>query len=471
MLHDLSLRSALRSGKTEDPTIVKRITIIGGGASGTLLAANLLRSADDRMIEINIVEKNPAVGRGVAYSTPDDIHLLNVPAARMTAFADEPDHFLNWLEANGYQYGPNAFVPRKIFGSYLVDVVHAAEEEKHDRVKLNIFEDDAVDVVIEGGKAQVILASGEFLYSEKIVLAFGNFLPPQPSVSDLTFTTAPKYFRTPWNDGVFEKIDTGDEVLIVGTGLSMVDVVLKLADSNHSGKIHAISTRGLLPAVHKLGHTYPSFADELRPMSQITDILKAVRRHIERAGEMGIDWRAVIDSLRPVTQEIWQNLPLSEKRYFMQHLSRYWNVARHRMPAEAADVIETLRSSGRLDIMKGRLKNVKHDGRFQVTYRTAGVDKYLSADAMINCIGSESNFRKLDSELVSNLFDRGYIRSDGLNFGIDALPNGSVLGQNGGNSDFIFTLGTALKGTLWETTAIPEIRTQAKGLAKVLLSD
>lgn len=449
---------------------MKRITIIGGGASGTLLAANLLRASDDQMLEINIIEKNPSIGRGVAYSTPDDIHLLNVPAAKMTAFADEPDHFLRWLDSNGYQFGPTAFVPRKVFGSYLNDVIHEAEGAKHDRATLNVFEDDAVDISIEDGKAQVMLASGEYLYSENVVLAFGNFLPPQPSVSDLSFTTAPKYFRSPWSAGVFDSIDPDDVVLIVGTGLSMVDVVLKLDHSGHTGKVFALSTRGLLPAVHKLGDTYPSFADELRPMTRITDILRSVRRHIKNAETQNIDWRAVIDSLRPATQEIWQNLPLSEKRYFMQHLSRYWNVARHRMPAEAAAILDRLRDSGRLEVLNGRLQRIEVGERFAVSYKTNGVDYDLSVDAIINCIGSESNFRKLDSALVSSLFASGIIRSDGLNFGIDALPNGSVVGQNGETSDVIFTLGTALKGTLWETTAIPEIRTQAKHLAEHLLS-
>lgn len=450
---------------------MKRITIIGGGASGTLLAANLLRAADNRTLEINIVEKKATIGRGVAYSTPDDIHLLNVPAARMSAFPDDPDHFLSWLDREGYQYGPTAFVPRKIFGEYLNSVILEAQAVKHERVKLNHFEDDAVDISIEDAKAQVMLASGEYLYSEGVVLAFGNFLPPHPTVRDLSFSSHPKYFRSPWGENVFESIGSDESILIIGTGLSMVDVVLKLAHAGHLGKIRAISTRGLLPAVHKLGHTYESFADELRPLSRITDILKSVRRHINKAESNGGDWRGVIDSLRPATQEIWLNLPVSEKRYFMQHLSRYWNVARHRMPAEAADVLEKLKADGRLEILKGRLRKIEANTRFHVEFRSNGDDDRLDTDAIINCIGSESNFKNLDSALVSNLFERGYIRSDDLNFGIHALPNGSVVGQNGASSGMIFTLGTALKGTLWETTAIPEIRTQAKHLAELLLAD
>lgn len=450
---------------------MKRITIIGGGASGTLLTVHLLRAARDEAVEINMVEKRSVIGRGVAYSTTDDVHLLNVPASRMGAFADDVSHFLTWLGEKGYDYGPDSFVPRMIFGEYLREVLHAAEDDKHESVKLNIFEDDATDIHIESNKAEITLASGENIYSEKVALAFGNFLPPHPSVSDLSFTSHPKYFQSPWHEGVFETIGKNEKILIIGTGLSMVDVVMKLAHSGHEGKIDAISTLGLLPAVHKLGFTYPSFADELRQSSRITDLLRSVRAHIKKAEENGSDWRAVIDSLRPVTAEIWQRLPVSEKRYFKQHLSRYWNVARHRMPAEAATVLDQLKDEGRFEIYKGRLKKIEAAERFTITYQTDGIDQQLNADTIINCIGSESNFRKLDSALVSSLFERGLIRSDALNFGIDALPNGSVVGQNGENSDVIFTLGTALKGTLWETTAIPEIRTQAKHLAEILLSD
>lgn len=449
---------------------MKRITIIGGGASGTLLAANLLRRAKDERLEINMVEKRAAIGRGVAYSTPDDFHLLNVPAGRMGAFPDDVGHFLAWTESEGYEYGANDFVPRRLFGEYLRHVVDDADSRTSEICRLNVFEDDAVDITVEDGKAHVTLASGELLYSEYVVLAFGNFLPPHPTVRDLSFTSHLKYFQSPWADNVFPSIGSDETVLIIGTGLSMVDVAIKLEKVDHRGKIYAISTRGLLPAVHKLGHNYPAFSDELIPLTKITEILKTVRRHIKEAAAEGTDWRAVIDSLRPVTQQVWRNLPLSEKRYFMQHLSRYWNVARHRMPGQAAAILDRMKAEGRLEILKGRLQTIEAEAGFRVEYRTGGEVRELKADAIINCIGSESNFRKLNSALVSNLYDRGYIRSDDLSFGIDALPNGSVVGKNGEESGVIFTLGTALKGTLWETTAIPEIRAQAKALAEHLIA-
>jgi uncharacterized NAD(P)/FAD-binding protein YdhS len=449
---------------------MNRITIIGGGASGTLLAINLLKQQSDVRLEINLVEKRTVIGGGVAFSTEEDVHLLNVPAAKMGAFADDVEHFYKWLQENEFSYGPSDFVPRRIFGRYLREQLDIARDSAAENAQLNLFDDEAIDITFDQGKAQVHLISGDMIYSEKVVLAFGNFLPPHPSVSDRSFTISGKYFQDPWNPEVFERIDSSDSVLIVGTGLSMADVTMQLNKLGHTGPINAISTRGLLPAVHKLGFTYPSFYEEIQGVTRITDILKTVRKHIAKAEADSSDWRAVIDSLRPVTQQIWLDLPLAEKRYFMQHLSRYWNVARHRMPPDAALVIDELRGMGQLRILKGRLQKiaVKDTGGFDIQYTLIEAEHHIHADAIVNCIGSESKFDQLDSRLVSNLMNKGHIRCDDLRFGLDSTSDGHLIASDGSPGSVLFTLGTALKGVLWESTAIPEIRSQADHLAQKL---
>lgn len=451
---------------------MKRITIIGGGASGTLLAINLLKIKYDGRLEINLVEKRARLGGGVAFSTEHEVHLLNVPAAKMGAYADNIEHFYDWLKENGHQYQHADFVPRRLFGEYLRECLRSAYDAREPDTHLNVYDDEAIDIAFDDAKAQVILNSGDILYAEKVVLAFGNFLPPQPSVDDLEFTRSRNYHRDPWSPSALNSIDRDSRVLIIGTGLSMVDVTLKLHEQKHHGEINAISTRGLLPAVHKLGFSYPAFNSELDGLTRITDVLKVVRRHAESAGSAGSDWRAVIDSLRPVTQKLWLELPLSEKKYFMQHLSRYWNVARHRMPPTAAAVIDELRGTGQLHILKGRLREISlaDDGHFDVTYATIGIEDRIEADVIINCIGSESRFDRLDSQLVQNMIAAGSIRPDDLRFGLDATPDGEVLNRFGESKGILLTLGTALKGILWESTAIPEIRVQARDLAQRLVS-
>ncbi len=252
--------------------------------------------------------------------------------------------------------------------------------------------------------------------------------------------------------------------------MTAIDTVLSLRNKQHTGKIFLFSTRGLLPTVHKLGYAYPSFEEELNSQTRITDLLKIVRRHIEKAEKQNSNWRAVIDSLRPHTQAIWLNLPVAEKRYFMQHLSRYWNVARNRMPPECAEILDEFQATNQLQILKGRLKNIEANGKFDVTFSNDGTENNLFVDAVVNCIGSESDFSKVDFPLVKNLIGKGLIKPDVLKLGIDATPDGRTIAECGTISDKIFTIGTALKGILWESTAMPEIRAQPNKLALSLLN-
>lgn len=450
---------------------MKRITIIGGGASGTLTAANLLRNNSGTDLQINLIERQSRVGRGVAFGTRQNTHLLNVPAMRMGAFPDEVGDFHTWLVANGHDCDGHDFVARKLFGDYLRYVFNRAVENSAENSTIEIIDDEAVDMSVDNDGAQVILRSGEIVLSDKVVLAFGNSLPPHPSVSDLSFTESPKYYRDPWRSRMYESIASNESIFIVGTGLSMVDVALHFNESGHRGKIYAISTRGMLPAVHKLGFTYPSFSNEIEGLTRITDILKVVRRHTEIADTIGSNWRAVIDALRPDTQKIWCDLPIKEKRIFKQHLSRYWNTARHRMPPTAAQTIAEMQANGSLEILSGRLLDISFNERFGIKYQSGQTTNHVEADNLVNCIGSESNFARLESDFVQNIVRRGHIRNDELSMGIAASNDGRVIDKNGSDSNVVFTLGTALKGTLWETTAIPEIRTQARDLALRLLGE
>ena len=451
---------------------MKKITIIGGGAAGTLLAINLIKKTGDAPLEINLIEKRERVGRGVAYSATADYHLLNVPAAKMGAFPDDVEHFYRWLTAKNYVYAPSDFVPRRLYGEYLRELFDETSAEKGEKVTVRTIENEAADVSLRDGKAFTRLASGAFVESDKVVLAFGNFLPPHPKAENQAFVETDKYFQNPWRPDLLAGLSATDDILIIGTGLTFADVAVSLYHNGHRGKIYAYSTRGLLPAVHKLGFVYDSFADELKGRTRITDLLKIVRRHIAKADSNGSDWRAVIDSLRPQTQEIWVNLPLAEKRYFKQHLSRYWNVARHRLPPETARILDEMQAANQLEIGSGRLRKiaVETDGKYAITFDTNGAESNFPVDAVINCIGSEGDFKRVESPLVQTLLGKKMVNTDSLKMGLDAAPDGRTIDVNGETSDVIYTLGTALKGVLWESTAMPEIRAQANKLAVLLLN-
>ncbi|MFL6467071.1 MAG: FAD/NAD(P)-binding protein, partial [Pyrinomonadaceae bacterium] len=202
---------------------MKRITIIGGGASGTLLAINLLKYSGGERVEINLVEKRTTVGRGVAFGTEHDVHLLNVPAGKMGAFPDDVEHFHRWLGERGHDFEQDAFVPRKYFAEYLRAILEDALMQAVPNVVLNIFDSEALRLVTNESAGEVTLEDGSIIYSEAIVLAFGNFLPPHPNVPDLSFTGSDKYFQDAWSPESDTKIDRQDSVLIIGTGLSMAD--------------------------------------------------------------------------------------------------------------------------------------------------------------------------------------------------------------------------------------------------------
>lgn len=440
------------------------ITIIGGGASGTLLAIQLIRLNQKQPLTIHLVESRPQPGRGVAYSAASLTHRLNVPAGKMSAFPEEPEHFHRWLLSQGHALEADAFVPRRWYGDYLAALLEESLAGNAAAVTLQLHQDEAVDVSHAAGGLVVQLASGQQLPSDQVVLAFGNFLPPHLRGGSQEYLSHPGYQHNPWDPQLVDKVPAEARVLIIGMGLTAVDTILSLHEAGHRGPIQAISTHGWAPAVHELGHSYPSFSAELAGKTSVRELLRIVRRHLALAQQNGSNWRAVVDALRPDTQALWQGLPLAEKRRFMRHLRRIWDVSRHRMPAECAAVLAELEAAGQLQRLTGRINNIEPaaDG-LQVSYRRHDEQHSLTVDVLINCTGSESHFARLEQPLVRNLLAKGLIQPDALGLGLQAKPDGQI-------GPRLFTLGTALKGILWESTAIPEIRSQAQHLAARLLA-
>lgn len=449
----------------------KTISIIGGGATGTLLAINLVRhAAKGNALEINLIEKDAEIGRGVAYGTDKDFHLLNVPAAKMGAFPDDIEHFYRWLVENNFDYAPASFVPRKIYGEYLRQIFAETVARQSKTVQVNVFRDEAVDLLPKNGASKILLASGEQIDSDQIVLAFGNFLPPNVRTASNAYAASPKYFQSPWRADIPAAIDRAENVLVIGTGLTAIDVVLSLFNNRHTGQIYALSTHGWLPSVHAPAAVYPSFESELETQNTVRGLLKIVRRHIKNAEAAGNNWRAVIDSLRPATQTLWLRLSVAEKQRFMRHLQRRWDVARHRMPPECFEILQNLQSRGQLQILRGRIRDIEltASGDFTVFY---GADKQVAANRIINCTGSQANYEKLDAPLIKNLLARQIIAPDAFHLGLSSTPDGAVIDAHGRVSNRLFTLATAQKGVLWECTAMPDIRVQAERLALRLLEN
>ena len=458
------------------------IAIIGGGLSGSLVAAQLLRQSCHPLI-IKIIERNPRfLHRGIAYSTDASSHLLNVPAGNMSVFPDDPEHFLRWGQSHQEKLvetpwvtaiTASSFISRRGYGEYIAWVVQEAQKASHPEVKLEIIRDEVVGLQPSATGATLSLQSGNRIYAEKVILAVGNFPAADPPVSDKTCLNNAQYVSNPWSEESKIGWDKIESCLIVGTGLTMVDWVLNLHASNFRGKIHVISRRGLLPKAHAPAAKLPLWLNYKEQSLSIRSIVRQFRKLMAAPEPYQDNWRGLIDALRPYTPDIWQALPLQEQRRFLRHLRSYWDNHRHRLSPITAASLKEIENSGQLQYHTGRVENFEFSKEnVAVTIRARGKQerKTLVVDRVINCTGTECDYRKLQHPLVTGLLAKGWAQPDAISFGLSVAANGALIDESGHKSSIIYTLGPPQKGTLWETTAVPEIRGQAFHLAKHLLN-
>ncbi|MBL1202166.1 MAG: MBL fold metallo-hydrolase [Nostoc sp. GBBB01] len=444
------------------------IAIIGGGLSGSLVAANLLRHATTPLF-IKLIERNSEVGRGVAYGTSVDCHLLNVPAGKMSAFADEPNHFLNWLHSNGHeQVTACTFVPRRVYGDYVQATLKAAQEKASGNVQLEKIVDEAIAIETKSSSTIIYLKSGQCLDVQKAVLALGNFpaILPKP-IANLN----QQYVKDAWASHAIADLNPEDAILLVGTGLTMADTIVALRQQGFAGKIHAVSRHGLMPCRHKSTPPYPAFINVETAPKTARGLLHLVRQEL-RILTQEQDWRSVIDAIRPVTQQLWQALPLPEQKRFLRHVKAYWEVHRHRIAEEIAQTLDAAMESGQLIHYAGRIQScqqLENTIEVKICQRGTHKDIVLRVNRIINCTGANCDYRRLQYPLVASLQEQRLIRPNSLSMGIDTTANGALIDADGKASQMLYTLGTPRKGNLWETTAVPEIRVQAANLAQELL--
>lgn len=448
------------------------IAILGAGFSGSLVAAHLLKTAN-RPLTIKLVERRRDIGRGIAYSTPNPRHLLNVSAGKMSAFPDDPGHLLRWLSYNrsalaGFfpdGFDASSFIPRAVFGLYIQSILEEAEASAPSTLRLERINGEAVAIVPQGTGVQVALAEGDRITADRLVLALGNAPSGLPANS-------PDYLRYAWSWDALDGLGADDPVLLVGTGLTMVDMVISLHSRGHRGPIVALSRRGLAPLPHHSTQPYPSFLTPETAPTTARTLTRRLRQEVNTALAYGQDWRVVVDALRPVSQGLWQRLPQPERRRFLRHLTPYWDVHRHRIAPAIGAVMQSLRDAGQLQIVAGRIANYEPGPEgVRVTYRPrrAHSTQTLTVSRVIQCTGAQLDYRTSSHPLIASLRDQGLIRPCALGLGLDTTADGTVLDGQGQRSTWLYTLGTPRRGQLWETIAVPELRHQAQTLASTLL--
>lgn len=450
------------NGLTTASTRSLRVIIIGAGFSGTMVAVHLLRQ--DASVQIDIVDDR-LPGRGLAYSTVYDQHLLNVPAIRMSAFGGEPQHFLDWLHAHGMPSADTGmFAPRKFYGTYVQDVLQTTARSAGATARLRHHMTEAVRVSFDGLSANVFLRNGERLEAEKVILALGN--PPSRRLSDL-----PGYFGSPWETDALANLAPDKSVLLVGAGLTGVDAFLALLAQGHVGEIHMLSRRGKLPQVHAPYRPLPN-PFPLPGRVSARALLNKIRSAVRKAQAEGVDWRAVIDSLRPVTNEIWQQLEPQEQRRIFRHLKTWWDIHRHRMAAEIGAKVEDAIERRQLIVHAGRLKSLSlsESGLHADIQSRTGSAISLDVARVIACTGADDDYRATQNPLIRSLLDSGYATPTQVGKGLATAPQGELIDVEARQLDWLLALGPLRIGNLFETVAVPELRKQAESLANRLLS-
>lgn len=403
-----------------------------------------------RGIRSAVIDGSGRAGRGVAYSTTEPAHVLNVRADRMSALADDPDHFTRRFEAEGG--APGGFAERRLFGRYLRELLDEAVASGQTSVEPAT----AVDAVRAAAGWSIAFDRGEPLTAGALVLAIGN---QEPEAIAAFAKVADRYVNNPWGEdarrAVTALVATGGSALLIGTGLTMVDLAQSLDAAGHQGRTVALSRRGQVPRAH--ADFEPSPVDRAAvPQGDLSALWRWLR---SRSAQVG--WRAAIDSLRPHSHALWQALDTDQQRRFMRHARPWWDVHRHRIAPEAAATVHDMIATGRLEIVAGRVLSVRlADGRVNVEIRRRGADHGAIErfDYVINCTGPLHAMDRTRNPLLANMLESGVVRVDHLDIGLE-VDDRARAGHR------IWALGPLTKGRYWEITAVPDISLQAAAVA------
>ncbi|MEA1027622.1 FAD/NAD(P)-binding protein [Pseudomonas sp. N-137] len=457
------------------------VLIIGGGLSGAMLAAQLLRLPGRR--NVLIVEPRSELGRGEAYSAVELGHTLNGNAARMSVDPDNADDLTQWLaefiEAGGWpesdqQHVPvsELFPPRGIFGLYVQQRLAEARAlgARNGSVAEHV-RGEAVDLQVAGDAVLLTLDDGQTLRGRFAVLATGMFpaaRTPQTESSGLNAAAL-----DPWDVAAMRRLDPQSTVLIIGSGLTMVDAVVSLEQAGHRGPIEVFSRHGLLPHVRRQPPEWVDFLAADHSLRSPRQLMRALREQCRQAQAEGIDWQAPLDTVRAHIGRLWSQASDVQRRQFVRHVRPWWESHHHRSPPLSAELVARLHEEGRLRIQAASFKGLapSAEGAVNIRIRRRGEADLtvVQGAALINSSGIEYDWRRVARPLPQQLLARGLVQPGPLALGIAARPDGAVLDAQGEPASRLFAMGPPLRGMWWESTAVTDVASQAKALAARLV--
>jgi uncharacterized NAD(P)/FAD-binding protein YdhS len=440
-----------------------------------MTAVNLARLSE-RPLQVMVINYRRPAGRGVAYSTRRQEHLLNVAARNMSALRDEPDHFLRWLRTRSeFDTVPEIelrerFIPRMVYGDYLRSIMHHHLQSAGAMtpVTTEFLAGEVLDIELAGDTAVIRLTDSTTVEADRVVLATGNE-PPAPLPGSEALAEHPAWMGDPWQPLDRRLPGHGESIVVLGTGLTTVDVIISLRALGWVDSIHAISRHGWFPHSHFRGIEYPDFPPAGVDLAELglEKLLELVQHHCALLHERNANPAIIVDKMRPYTQRIWSHFTRDERLAFARGYAARWNVFRHRIAPDIHAQVTSSQLTGQLQIQAAGIERVEASGSRIVVHFGNGESQ--AGDLVINATGPATKLTASRSLLLQNLLRRGLVAPDDTNMGVRVDPDHTVIAGDGERSRQLLALGPLLRGTLWETIAVPELRGQAKRVAETLL--
>jgi len=457
---------------------MRTIAIIGGGFAGTMTAIHLMKQANMPLNVIIINTHFPLI-TGIAYATHYPGHLLNVTVDSISAFSQQESHFFDWInQHDDFKNVPadnlkKSFAPRKIYAEYLHSIWDTTLASKNPSVNLQLIEDEVVNVIPNEQGLELELKASVSIQADYVVLATGNAIPKNPPIADPSFYDSKLYYKNPWNDQCVQNLKSERDILIVGNSLTMIDAVISLLENGFSKNIYTVSPHGFAIMPDQPAAPYDrNILSEVNRPYQLHDLVSLINRHMKRCEEEGLSKLAVVNSIRHNLQQIWMDFSLADKRTFLKRISPMWNAWRHRTPAGMYKKILGLIDTGKLTPITGRLAGFTDKGDYaeaRIFDKKANKEIRFDVERVINCTGSQIDLH-LKGSLLNSMYSAGLINNDLLNIALNAdAKTNAVIDADDNTSTRIYTLGNNMKGILWESTGVPEIRAQAENIATGLI--
>lgn len=452
----------------------RHIVIVGGGFSGTALAIHLLRHGNAEL-NITVVEPCEQLGQGVAYGTRDPAHRINVPAERMQLSAAEEGDFDRWYRTTAAYAQDTAarredgrlYPQRSQFGVYMAERFAEAKAASSARIR------HVRDLAMAFDEGSVVTAGGKRYQADDLVLAISHPPPALPSALR-PLAENPAVIGNPWRRDALDGVGKESRVAIIGSGLTMSDVVASLHRRGHRGDILAFSRRGQLPRANLVGQYAPRVLDSsVLQTTTVRALLRRIRQEVALAATQGLPWQLVLDDIRGNGQRLWQQLSLKEQRRFLRHLRPWWDVHRYRIAPQVSAVLQQGQEEGRLQVNAARLLQASAVGQqLSLTLQQRnGQTRHILVDNIIVTTGP-AHGALLDSDpLLNQLARQGMIQADPLALGIEVNALSQTLNTEGQANPHLRVVGPAARGRFGELMGLPQVAEHAESVARQLLSE